>query len=292
MVTLAAATYRVAFVEAGLPAGTGWSVTLGGRYEQANSSEIWFAEPDGSYTYSVGAMRGWVALNSTGTIRVNGAAVYEYIAWSQVTYAVTFLETGLPGGTEWWVSVLDNPPNATIGEGLSVRYPNGTYSYTLGTYDGAYSAPGGSFMVEGAPVELGARFTAISCELEFTESGLPSGTSWSVALNGSMKAGTGDIAFLGVLVGTYTFSVTPVPGYTADPENGSIVVDGAPLTQPILFSAGTPAPGNAPGASAGELSPLGGDASIAAVIAVIAVGAMLMILPRRRDEGPPTGPIS
>ena len=70
----------------------------------------------------------------------------------------------------------------------------------------------------------------------FSESGLPSGTSWSVTLNGSVKSGTGSIVFTEPN-GSYSFNVGVVSGYTASPISGSFTVSGVAVSKAITFTA-------------------------------------------------------
>jgi len=60
----------------------------------------------------------------------------------------------------------------------------------------------------------------------FTESGLPSGSSWSVTFNGITQYSTTDEVVFSEVVGTYSYSVSPPPGYFASPSSGSITVEG------------------------------------------------------------------
>ncbi|MEM0124530.1 MAG: hypothetical protein QXF41_03245, partial [Candidatus Micrarchaeaceae archaeon] len=76
----------------------------------------------------------------------------------------------------------------------------------------------------------------------FSESGLPSGTSWNVTLNNNKKSSTSSsIVFSSISAGTYSYSVgTPIPGgtdtqYVASPSSGSISVSGT-TTQDITYT--------------------------------------------------------
>ncbi len=71
----------------------------------------------------------------------------------------------------------------------------------------------------------------------FTEVGLRTGTSWSIALNGT----TASVLAPGPLVGDLqngsgSFVVPPVPGYTATPSGGGLTIVGAGVSQEIVFS--------------------------------------------------------
>jgi hypothetical protein len=70
----------------------------------------------------------------------------------------------------------------------------------------------------------------------FTETGLPSGTSWSVTLNGTPQDSTGASMVFYEPNGAYLFTVGSIPGYTVNPE-GNVTVHGAPVSVPIMFVA-------------------------------------------------------
>jgi YVTN family beta-propeller protein len=70
----------------------------------------------------------------------------------------------------------------------------------------------------------------------FTETGLPSGTSWSVTLANASNTSTTPLMTFSAPNGTYTYAVGRVPGYTASPSSESITVDGTPVHAVIAFS--------------------------------------------------------
>ena len=60
--------------------------------------------------------------------------------------------------------------------------------------------------------------------VDFNESGLPSGTSWSVTFNGqTLTSTTSKITFTNVPSGSYSFTVVS-SGYTASPSSGTLQV--------------------------------------------------------------------
>ncbi|MEM3036153.1 MAG: hypothetical protein QXS18_05045, partial [Thermoplasmata archaeon] len=84
----------------------------------------------------------------------------------------------------------------------------------------------------------GSSGTPTTYTVTFTESGLPSGTSWSVTFNSNTKSSTTNtISFTGIANGTYSYSVGAVSGYTASPSSGTITVNGANVNQAITFTA-------------------------------------------------------
>jgi len=70
----------------------------------------------------------------------------------------------------------------------------------------------------------------------FTESGLPTGTSWSVTLNGTTKTSTNQSLVFNEPAGTYSYTVIPPTGYLASPSKGSVTVSTSNVTVAIAFS--------------------------------------------------------
>lgn len=71
----------------------------------------------------------------------------------------------------------------------------------------------------------------------FTETHLPTGTSWSVTYGGVQASATMTTIVFDVVSGTYAFTVD-VAGYVATPSSGSVPVSGAAAGQTIDFTAG------------------------------------------------------
>ncbi len=63
------------FYEQGLPANSMWSVTVGNVSHSANTSEIYFTEPNGEYLFSVSTPTGYIAYPSSGEISLSGNTV-------------------------------------------------------------------------------------------------------------------------------------------------------------------------------------------------------------------------
>jgi hypothetical protein len=89
--TTGPSTYSVAFDESGLPSGTTWTVTLGGRTSQTQAPDpIAFSVPEGTYPYLVGSVPSYTNQPSNGSVAVaDGPAALE----------VNFTGTGPANGT-------------------------------------------------------------------------------------------------------------------------------------------------------------------------------------------------
>ncbi|MGC8580705.1 MAG: DUF7619 domain-containing protein, partial [bacterium] len=174
--------------------GTSWSVTLNGAMELSTTNTITFTEPNGTYSYSIGTASGYTASPSSGYIKVNGTNVNQEITFTQngtKLYTITFTESGLPSGTSWSVT-LNGATESSTTNTITFTEPNGTYSYSIGTVSGYTASPSSGYIkVNGTNVNQEITFNQIKLyTITFTESGLPTGTSWSVTLNGAMELST------------------------------------------------------------------------------------------------------
>jgi len=114
----------------------------------------------------------------------------------------------------------------------------------------------------------------------FTESGLPSDTSWSVTLDGALNLSLASTITFAEPSGTFNFTVGVVPGYHPSPSSGSVsvsVVDPAPVTMGFASNS------SAPGGIAAFDYVLVGLAAAGGATGVVA------ILLHRREKAPPTG---
>ena len=285
------ATYAVTFSETGLPNGTFWWVELGGGWDPAsgtaspawfggnfngsNGSTVGFTVPDGTYSFAIGnvSVGDWgdwgnnssvlVPVPATGSVTVDGANVSLDVTFSTVSfYNVTFLETGLPNGTGWTVSVFGPSSggswNYSTNSSLSFELPNGTYQFSVGnTSNGSAlylpTPMNGTFTVAGANVTVDVAFTAVPLyNLSFVETGLPNGSFWFVELWGNATGGefngssNSTVSFL-VPDGAYNFTISNgsngwwacgggSSGWAPSPAYGTVTVDGASVTVQITFS--------------------------------------------------------
>jgi YVTN family beta-propeller protein len=210
-----------------------------------------------------------------------------------VAYPVTFTESGLPGGTTWWVNASRNLSSSSSATVLSFNAPNGTYTYTVAAADKSFTASGGSFTVSGAsvsePVSFSLSSSAVAFTVMFMETGLPAGANWSVTMAGATKSSTGDIVTFEEPNGTFSYTIGKVVGYRPTQVAGSITVAGVAVEERITFYSGTPSPSTALGLPETE-----GYAVLGGIIAAMAVAVGVLVLHRRRRAGslpaPPASP--
>lgn len=151
-------------------------------------------------------------------------------------FNVTFTETGLPFGMTWFVNISGGPPLSSSASAITTVLVNGTYSYSVGVANATYSAPGGSFTVNGSSLSLPVAFSESTYSVTFTEVGRPSGTTWYVNLTDGQSYGSKNstISFKEPN-GSYTYRLTQFKGYTSTPSSGSIRVNGANAYQFVIY---------------------------------------------------------
>ena len=245
------AHYSVTFTESGLLSGT-WYVNLsnGMKSGAITGSSYSFELTYGTYSYSI-ATNNKIYHADGGSLNVNGLISSNDISvsFSKELYKVTFMESGLPSGTSWKLVFNDHTYSLT-NTSYSFQLTNGTYSYSIATNNKIYHADGGSLTINGKSMQENISFSKVVYSVKFTESGLPSGSTWYV--NGSMTEHTlsgSTISFL-LSNGTYSFSVTNTTMYYATTTHFSITVNGKNITETVTYNhysyiKGTISPNNA-----------------------------------------------
>jgi DNA-binding beta-propeller fold protein YncE len=72
--------------------------------------------------------------------------------------------------------------------------------------------------------------------IEFSETGLVVGTSWSVSLNGTSRSSSSSEIQFSEPNGTYSYLVTSPPGFAVTPRGGTLSVNGTIVVLPISYS--------------------------------------------------------
>ncbi|HTT26583.1 MAG TPA: PQQ-binding-like beta-propeller repeat protein, partial [Thermoplasmata archaeon] len=143
---------NVTFEETGLPKGVNWSVVLNGTEHAGTagpgrSSNLTFAELNGTYDWAVNSPEYFEPNETSGEVTVRGSDLTVPIDFTRFTptFAVHFLEHGLPNAAAWSVeldgAVMSTVVNTSSSDtpGVEVTFPdegNGTYAYTVGPPNG------------------------------------------------------------------------------------------------------------------------------------------------------------
>ncbi len=223
--------YVVDFEEQGLPNGVEWNVTTDSTEHSGTvsdfTSSISFDLPNGSYSYTVPSIPGFIATGS-GAYSVQGGPVFLRVLFHELLYPITFNETGLPSDNYWFSDLVNSTQalNENLTEytpqGMLFEEPNGTYQFTAGE-SGLYLADPahGTISVDGGAVEQTVAFRAPPLyNVTFVEQGLPKGMSWggeTYSNWGEFDNSTTNASFVVPLPNTTTtydtFYVRSVPDY-------------------------------------------------------------------------------
>jgi thermopsin len=246
-----ATLYTVTFRETGLASGTTWSLTSEGVERSSNSTTLSLQSPDGTYPFTVAPVSGY-SVPSPKSFTVVGANLTVSLTF-RLDYAVTFTASGLTTGQNWSITASSSVHGVSTGSAagtspIVLELDNGSYNYSVGAVAGdTPTAAGGQFVVAGRSLQETVTFVKIitpTYPVTFTESGLSSGTSWSVGLGTQQWSSTNTTLDVDETNGTYDFDILPVAGYTSTP-NGTIsaLVSGAPVSVGVIYtSTGTTTP--------------------------------------------------
>jgi thermopsin len=211
---------------------------------ETTASVVHLVLPDGAYN--------WTPLSSTGyensaggSFTVNAAEPVTldvpYAAPSSAVF--TFSEEGLSSGVPWQVTVGGTPESLVADGGtdaLTFTEPSGTYDYAIAPIPGwgESTLPYVGTITGGAVTEPTLVYTQSVYEVVLSEGGLPSGTSWKVAVAGVAEGLTADgltdaLIWTNLPNGTYPYSVTDNSGWHEStlPYAGTLTVNGG--TNPI-----------------------------------------------------------
>ncbi len=232
--------YNVTFQESGLPQGASWFVTLNGITETSTNNTIIFKMPNGTYSFKTFSSNGYDAYPSSGNITINGNNVNEIITFkppSTKTYIIRFKETGLPSGT-FWLVMLNGVPGTSTTNTIMFNETNGTYTYSVASVNGYIAnQTNGTVNINGKNVTISLTFSPEikTYIITFTESGLPSGTSWSVTLDGFIESSITNTITFNELNGTYTYTIGNISGWYPSVYGGSLNVNGKNIFINITF---------------------------------------------------------
>ena len=217
----ASTSYSVTFRETGLPNDTQWSVSLNATTKVSENSSITFSEPNGSYSFVIGGVSNYKPLPNVFSVTVKGNNVSFVIVWVPILYPVTFVESGLPSNSVWNVE-FGNQTNNSFNSTITFRVTNGTYNYSIPEVKGIASLPSnGTIRVKGTPTKVFVVFTG-PVNFTFIVSGLPSGSEWSVWINGSYHTSNSSVISVTLPNATYNFLVKVPPSYSSNPSQGKV----------------------------------------------------------------------
>ncbi len=241
-------TFNVTFDESNLPSGIKWFVNLSnGQSFNATKGSINFIDPNGTYYFSI-ATTDKIFYSIGGSFTVSGQSKFVYITFLPYLNNISFVESGLPTGIKWNVSL--------VGPGSSVNHSstgaiyfnevNGTYNFSIGSIPG-YKTDNYliTIVVNGGPFRSIIVWTAVTYPVTIVETGLAPGETWSVTLttvqNGEEKVmtlnSTSSSITFNATNGSYSYSVSLPQGYRGSPIKSTISVVGGAVTTKLTITA-------------------------------------------------------
>lgn len=166
------------------------------------------------------------------TLTAGNGVTYYYNA-----NMVNFTSFGLPVGTLWSVTLNNVTESSTSSTITFYTIPGQFYSYSVSTpahYYTTYSTGSGNFTGTSSEQFIYIYWNPITYYFNFTESGLPTGTVWSVTLNHTSQSTSGDTIQFTETAGNASFRIINVTGYTVYPNSGDIYLN-SNITLDLFF---------------------------------------------------------
>jgi hypothetical protein len=203
---------------------------------QSNTSALSTAKNAVNFTlYGFSAMAYVPASGLYGAVANNSSNTVTMIRVGETIFskAVSFVERGLPPGSTWAVTLGGLKMITALGS-MTFFEVNGSYGYQITPMPGFEVAKSqGVVAVDGSSISETVTFSPFTFAVSFAETGLKSGTMWSVKVEGlygnslnlvrSAKAGA--LTF-NLTNGTYLYEVLPTHGYYLNQTGGLINVTG------------------------------------------------------------------
>lgn len=95
---------------------------------------------NGSYQFSVSIASNWKASPVSGYLNVSGAAASEAINFTELFYKISFIESGLPSGSVFTLTINNLLYQSTNGT-ITLTEHNGTFAFTPATVSGYTVSP-------------------------------------------------------------------------------------------------------------------------------------------------------
>gem|GEM_PF-751184 len=229
-------TFTVIFIENGLPHGLSWSVSVNGTIKSSNTSNIEFVLPNGKYSFNINTVNYYVPNPYKGNFNVNNNNLTIMIQFSLQTFNVTFVEQGLPAGTNWSILVNGTKYSSTNNL-ITIKLHNGTYEFHVLNITNYIAMPNnGIITVKGSNITVEIKFALLMYKVNFASQGLQNGTQWGVIINGTIRYSTSSNITFYLPNGKYGFTVINLTNYQINPISGTITVNSSSLTITISFT--------------------------------------------------------
>ncbi len=152
-------------------------------------------------------------------------------------YNVNFVESGLPMGTIWSVT-LNNITHSSQNNVIQFTEYNGSYQYRISMADNMIPNPGyGNIFVNGSSLNVSVEFMPPGKYMvTFQPEGLNPNDGYSVTIDNSTQNAYGNQTITFSLInGTYSYKIGFPSGYIVYPQSGIVSVSGKNVILKIFF---------------------------------------------------------
>ncbi len=242
--------YVVTFTEVGPAYWYDWQLLFDGQQDYVPGLAASFALPNGSYPYVILLESGWTTsatkgVAAAGVVTVNGRDATLNVSFVRAkTYHLTFSEQGAVNGGVWCVVVVAQFCTQARSFVLGAAGP-GTYTYQVETYgnETVTATLNGQALPLSGTLALTSRSLTVHLSyrilfpVTLTETGLPTGTNWSVTIDKVTYTTNASQLTLQLPNGRYPISVASVAGYRAHLRPAVVIVRGQGTSAEIRFTA-------------------------------------------------------
>jgi len=205
----------------------------------ANSNQMIVFNPDNSQfinRINVGSEPYGVSVSQTGnSVEISNfnSGTVSFLGYAGAVRAVTFLESGLPSGTPWAVSVRNTSLSSSTGSIMFNETP-GHYTFSPSHIDGyKLGINTNSFNLSGKNLVILVTYQKLF-QVNISESGLSSGSPWGFTLDGSTYSTYATYLNLPLVNGTYSLvPYAPSANFTAGSTD--FTVNGANISVNIQY---------------------------------------------------------
>ena len=138
-------------------------------------------------------------------------------------------------GVDWSVTI-DNTTVHSQSSHIDLSLPTSTENYAISAIPGFTANLTGSVVIGTNAVSVPVAFTVVKYALTFTESGLPAGSSWTVAVGSTSLSSTGATVVFQEPNGSCNFRLTDAAGDVPPSSTGIARVHGAASGISVAFA--------------------------------------------------------
>ena len=211
---------------------------------QGVTSVTFMDVPAGIFAYSYMEVNAFCQVTTASGLSMLAPSSSGIVPATSDYVSLTFTESGLVSGTTWSAYVNGMALSGNTAS-LSVGVTPGNYTYMVPEVSGYTASVTTNNIAVTTDKTVTITFTpvvTINYNLTFSETGLSSGTSWSVIVAGKAYSTSNTSQVISLAPGDYSFSVGNVSGYTSSSMSGTITVNGN-MQLSVSYSA-TPSPSN------------------------------------------------